>query len=201
MADTARTRAALIALLADNVTGQVSCQDLRDFLVTVMEEEFAYVGDFWKDPDSAQVSADGDVRGWMDYSQLISEAVSFGNILTRGASGQWVLASGVIGSVVSDKPLTLGVACDSYATSTFGTVLRRGLVYISDMSASFEGRIGFPVYLASTAVEGAPGSITTDSMTSCIVLGFIEPEQSTGLVAATNIWRFDPSYGWGIVAN
>lgn len=35
MADTARTKAALAALLADNVTEQISPQDIRDFLETM----------------------------------------------------------------------------------------------------------------------------------------------------------------------
>ena len=48
MADTQRNRSAILTLFADNVTGQISPQDLRDFVVTVMEAEFAYTGDFWK---------------------------------------------------------------------------------------------------------------------------------------------------------
>ena len=59
MADTQRTRAELLALMADNVTGQVSCQDLRDFMVTVMESEFANPGDFWRQPDSQFITAEG----------------------------------------------------------------------------------------------------------------------------------------------
>jgi hypothetical protein len=35
MADTQRTLAALLALLADNITGDISPQDIRDFLVSV----------------------------------------------------------------------------------------------------------------------------------------------------------------------
>ena len=35
MADTARTKSALAALLADNTTGQISPQDIRDFLETM----------------------------------------------------------------------------------------------------------------------------------------------------------------------
>jgi len=35
MADTIRTRAALLALLADNTTGEISAQDLRDMLVSI----------------------------------------------------------------------------------------------------------------------------------------------------------------------
>lgn len=194
MADTQRTRAALIALLADNVTGQISAQDVRDFLVTVMESEFINPGDFWRAPDAQYLTAEG-VKGWIEYSQLISEACSFGNILERQGSGQWVLASGLIGSVASTF-ITLGVAADSYALSTFGNVLRRGLVYNSEHSASFDGEIGKPVYYASDV----PGSIILVEPVSAIVLGFVEPEQSTGLEPDTNIWRFDPAYAWGIVA-
>jgi len=40
MADTPRTLAELIALLADNISGDISAQDIRDFLVSV----FNYVG-------------------------------------------------------------------------------------------------------------------------------------------------------------
>jgi len=36
MADTIRTKAALVALLADNTSGDISPQDVRDFLVSVM---------------------------------------------------------------------------------------------------------------------------------------------------------------------
>ncbi|MHA2017784.1 MAG: hypothetical protein ACTSXY_05850, partial [Promethearchaeota archaeon] len=174
MADTQRTRAQLIALFADNVTGQISAQDLRDFLVTIMNSEFVNPGDFWNLPDHQQMSADV-TRGWVEYSQLISEAVSFGNILTRGASGQWVLASGIIGSAISDAPLMLGIACDSYAASTFGNVLRKGLVWISAFSASFAGNIGRPVFLKNNVA----GSMTLTSQTSALIIGWVEPQQST----------------------
>ena len=194
MADVAKTRAALLALLADNVTGQISAQDVRDFLVTVMEEEFVNPGDFWKAPDHQQMTSDT-VRGWIDYSRLISEAVSFGNILEMQTSGQWVLASGLIGSINSNF-IALGVACDSYAASTFGNVLRRGLVYNSEHSASFEGEIGRPIYYASDV----PGSIILVEPTSAICLGFVEIEYSGGSTDETSIWRFDPAYAWGIVA-
>lgn len=36
MANTRRTKAELLALIADNATGNISAQDVRDFLVTVM---------------------------------------------------------------------------------------------------------------------------------------------------------------------
>jgi len=193
MADTQRTRAAILALFADNVTGQVSCQDARDMIVTIMEAEFVNPGDFWKQPDAQRLTSEG-IKGWIDYSQLISEACSFGNVLERGPSGQWTLWSAVIGSN-SERPVTLGVAGADYVISTFGNVLREGLVYHSAFSTSFaDDRVGWPVYLYSDS----PGSITTTSQTSNMVVGFVEPEQSTCLENDTNIWRFDPSLGWGV---
>ena len=196
MADTQRTRAQLITLFADNVTGQISAQDLRDFLVTIMEQEFVNPGDFWNKPDIQQMSI-STVRGWVEYSQLISEVVSFGNILVRGVSGQWTLASDIIGSAASNAPRVLGVACASYDESTFGHVLRQGLIWISAFSASFEGDIGQPVFMKSDA----SGSMTLVSQISALVLGWVEPQTSGGSTVDTNIWRFDPSYGWGVIAN
>ena len=194
MADTQRTRAAILALFADNVTGQISAQDLRDFVVTIMETEFANAGDFWKEPDAQNFSTSDSIKGWIDYSQLISEACSMGNILERTASGTWVLASGIVGSN-SERPVTLGVAGDSYAASTIGNVLRKGLVYKSAFSASFaDDRIGWPVYLYSDS----PGSITTASQTSIMIVGFVEPMSSRGISVDTNVWRFDPTYAWGV---
>jgi len=193
MANTQRTRTALLALMADNVTGQVSCQDLRDFMVTVMESEFFNPGDFWRQPDSQYITAEG-IKGWIEYSQLISEACSFGNLLMRDTSGQWVLASGIIGSVVS-KPVVLAIAAESYTASVFGTILRRGLVYQSAFSASFADEIGGPVYVKSDVA----GSITCTLATSAMAIGIVEPEQSTGLENDTNIWRFMPELAWGVM--
>jgi len=87
MADTQRTRAQLIALFADNVTGQISEQDLRDFLVTLMEEEFANPGDFWNQPTPMRTTTDKSARGWLLYSQTVSEACSFMNVMALGPSG------------------------------------------------------------------------------------------------------------------
>ena len=86
MADTQRTRAALLALLADNVTGNISPQDHRDSLVTIMEPEFANPGDFWKNPDPGELSSD-EVRGWIEYSVVFDSGVSFGTVVKLTPSG------------------------------------------------------------------------------------------------------------------
>ena len=126
MADTQRTRAALLALFADNVTGQIGPQDLRDFQVTIMNGEFVNVGDFWKQPQGTYITADRSVRGDVLYSQLISEACSFGDVMIRGNSGQWTLASVVgLGVAGYSDIRMLGMAGDSYLASVLtGTILK-----------------------------------------------------------------------------
>ena len=74
MSDTQRTRAALLSLAADNTTGQFSLQDMRDFMVTVMEEEFTNPGDFWAKPNPKNTTTDKTARGWKIYSQYIGSA-------------------------------------------------------------------------------------------------------------------------------
>jgi hypothetical protein len=186
MSDTQRTRAALITLLADNVTGQISAQDLRDFLVTVMDTEFVNPGDFWKKPHPDGLTTDKLVRGWIDYSQEAGSAISFADVIYLSpTSGVWYRAD------VSDSTMGpgIGLAADSYASgATTMQVLRRGLVNDSAFSARFSGNIGRPLYLAS----GSPGSmsvtITTDSVYR---VGLVE-NHSDG---ATSVFiRFDPEW-------
>ena len=197
MADTQRTRAALLALFADNVTGQISPQDLRDFLVTVQNSEFIGVGDFWKEPDASYMTSDRTTRGWVDYSQLISEAVSFGDILARGPSGAWTLASVIgLGAVGYSDVVVLGMAAESYTASTFGTVLRKGLAKCAACSTVWSEGIGRIMYLDSGAAgklsvwSGALPSIT-------MAVGYPEMQGSDFTVSLTDVFRFDPS--WTII--
>lgn len=186
MADTQRTRAALLALMADNVTGQISAQDFRDFMVTVMEEEFVNPGDFWKEPDVKYNTTDKTAVGWIDYSQTVLSDVSFGNILYLHASAGWKRAN----VSASAETGLIGLACDSYTSgATTCNILRRGLVYDSSFSATFSGYMGKPVYLAS----GAPGSITiTKTTNSTLIVGWIECSDTTA--TAIGKYRFDPEW-------
>jgi hypothetical protein len=197
MADTQRTRAALQALLADNVTGQISPQDLRDFLVTVMNPEFVNVGDFWHQPDPQQMTSDRTVRGWVDYSQLISEACSFGDILIRGASGAWTLASAVgVGALGYSQMAVIGMAAESYLASTVGNVLRKGLAKCAACSTVWSEGIGRFMYLDSGAAgklsvwSGALPSVT-------MMVGYPELEGSAFTTSLTDVFRFDP--GWAAI--
>lgn len=197
MADTQRTRAALLALFADNVTGQISPQDLRDYLVTVMNSEFSNVGDFWKQPDPQYLTTDRAVRGWVDYSQLISEAVSFGDVLARGPSGAWTLASVIgLGAAGYSDIVVLGMATDSYLASTVGNVLRQGIAKCAACSVQWSEGIGRIMYLDSglagklSVWSGALPSIT-------IAVGYPELEGSVFTASLTNVFRFDPS--WTII--
>ena len=93
MADTARTRAELLSLFADNVTGQISPQDHRDQIVTNMPVEFANPGDFWTRPQPKYRYTDKTAWGWIEYSQFVYQACSFGNVMCMDEStGGWYLA-------------------------------------------------------------------------------------------------------------
>jgi len=198
MADTQRTRAALLALFADNVTGQISPQDLRDFAVTIMNSEFANVGDFWKQPEGTYITADRSVRGDVLYSQLISEACSFGDILARGPSGAWTLASAIgLGAPGYSDIVMLGMAGDSYLASVAtGTVLRKGLAKCAACSVQWSEGIGRVMYLDSGAAgktsvwSGALPSVT-------MAVGYPDMEGSDFTTKGTDVFRFDPS--WTII--
>lgn len=187
MADTQRTRAAVLALFADNTTGAISEQDLRDFVVTVMESDFGQPGDFWTEPRAALMSNDKTVKGWVEYSQLMLSACSFGRVCYLTAQG-WAPAS----ALTSGQNTVLGVAGDSYAAAeSQAHILRRGLVYDSALSARFSGTIGGALYL----VSGLAGSISvTANIGSNKIVGMVE--LSAWSDATTGKWRFDP--GWAV---
>ena len=190
MADAQRTRAALLALMADNVTGAVSAQDFRDFMVTVMNTEFVNEGDFWKQPSPRELTTDRTGRGWMDYSQQIQSTCSYGNLMMMDGSGAWILASFNGDSLAIT---TLGVAMESYTQATsVGQILRAGIYYHSLASAQWTGSIGKPFAVLS----GTAGSMTRvldQSVT--VIVGYPEPMNS-GNISQCAIFRFNP--GWGI---
>jgi len=189
MADTQRTRAALLSLFADNVTGQISAQDFRDFQVTVMETEFANPGDFWAMPSTRGTLTDKTARGAKLYSQIIGSDCSWMNIMYLNTSNTWMRAD------VNDSTMNgmLGIAMDSYtaATST-GIILLWGMVYDSSFSTVFSGKVGRPIYLDS----GVPGSISAGVTTnSQKIIGWIMG--SEGGESAIGKWLFQPER-WSI---
>lgn len=187
MADTQRTRAQILALFADNVTGQISAQDLRDWVITMMESEFANPGDFWSKPQAKYTSTDKDARGYVMYSQYVGSDVSFMNVLYMdNSTGYWQRAD----VAVSAKTGFLGLAMDSYLSGvSTAEVLIEGCVYNSGFSTTFSRLIGRPIYLAS----GAPGSITTTAPTSTLILGFPVPSDNHG-GSAIGKWYFKPEW-------
>lgn len=189
MADTQRTRAALLTLMADNTTGQISAQDFRDFMVTVMQTEFANPEDFWKQPSPKQITTDKTCRGWIDYSQIVVSTCSFGVPVALTASGTWINAN-VNNSAAN---AVLGIPLDSYASATStAQILRYGLIYDTTNSGLFSDYVGRPVFLQS----GTAGTRPTISGTtnSSKIIGFVEV-QSDG--TTSNIWRFCPT-DWSV---
>lgn len=188
MADTQRTRAQILALFADNVTGQISPQDLRDFVVTVMESEFANAGDFWARPQAKYITTDKTAKGWKEYSQFILSACSFMNVLYRDTStGAWGLAN-VSASAQTGQ---LALAMDSYAAGiSTGVVLMEGVVYDSTFSTVFSRLLGRPVYLAS----GSPGSITTTITTNSVLIIGAVVVSDDGAYSAIGKWYFKPEW-------
>jgi len=183
MADTQRTRAEILSLFADNLTGQISAQDLRDFVVTVMNSEFAYTGDFWVQPSPAQLTAEGG-RGWKLYSQVVDSAVSFGNVLYMTPSGTWKTAN----CADSDMNCLMALALSDITANDSGILLREGIIYKSAYSALFSGYIGRPVYLESGVLGSIAG--TASAPTSAKVIGVIEDDTK-------GLYRFKPD--WSIV--
>lgn len=197
MADVQRTRAQLIALFADNVTGQISAQDLRDFLITVMESEFVNPGDFWREPNGVNLITDKTTKGWHEYSQALHSnySASFGMPLAYlQTSGCWIPADL---SRSAANPVR-GIAADSYASGALDVkILRKGLIYDSGLSR-LSGFIGKPVFLQSAATVNS-GSIdtavgTSDSMLG--ILGFVEG--STVTTNSVYKWRFNGDGNWAV---
>ena len=192
MPDTQRTRAALLALMADNAVGNVSAQDFRDFMVTVMESDFVNPGDFWTQPSVGNHTTDKTVKGWVKYSQVCISEISFGRVMVMLSTGSgWVPASA--GTAPYGRGM-LGIAANSYAAAeSQAQILMRGLVYDSALSARFTGNIGNYIYLQSTGI----GSVSITPATGSIhVVGYVE--LSAFGDNTSGHWRFDPT--WGVVA-
>lgn len=194
MADTQRTRAALLALFGDNVTGQISEQDLRDFLVTIMPVEKKYEVDAWAEPLAGQGLTDKTARGWLIYSQTVDCDVSFGNVLYLRQSNTWSLAN----AAESAKNGLLAVPIDSYTSGySLCILLRKGIIVNSSLSALFSGYKGQPVYLGST---GSEGSILVSLPTNSLkVVGVVE-WSDTSTVGGTPYWRFE-QHTWAIAGS
>jgi len=189
MADTQRTRSTLQSLFSDNVTGQISAQDIRDFLVTVMQEEFVNENDFWIEPQPDNITTDLTTRGYHLYSQLAPTdmSLSFGKVYCLTSTNQWSTAN----ASLAVNNYQLGIAADSYASgATDVQMLIKGIVYYSAMVDRLTGQIGRPIYLLSTA-DGSI-SITDDAAESRFV-GVVLPA-GVGSVQTKGKWRFDPPW-------
>lgn len=200
MADTQRTRAALLVLFADNVTGQISPQDSRDLIVTVMETpEFTYAGDFFNGPMAGGITTDKTTRGFHLYSQTLHSdySISFGKPMAYNqVSGNWMFADL---SNSAQNPVR-GIAADSYASgATDVKVLVKGIVYDVGLSA-LSGFIGKPIFLQSAPAASTYGSIDPTAGTSDSTKGIVGYVIGSLTVTYPSIykWRFDGTGNWAV---
>jgi len=200
MADTQRTRAALITLFGDNVTGQISAQDLRDFLVTMMESpEFTNAGDFFNGPVAGGNTTDKTTRGFHLYSQTMHSdySASFGMPLAyNNVSGNWWPAD--LGD--STRNPARGIPADSYASgATDAKILIDGIIYDSGLSR-FTNFIGHPVYLQSAATADSASMDVVAGTSDSRGLGIIGYVIGSITVTYPSIykWRFNGTGNWAI---
>jgi len=199
MADTQRTRAAILALLADNVTGQISAQDLRDTIVTIMESpEFTNPGDFFNEPIAGGITTDKTTRGFHLYSQTLhsNHSASFGMPFAYNqVSGNWIPAD--LSRSIANP--VRGIAADSYASgATDMKVLIKGLVYDVGLSR-LSGFIGKPVFLQSAALS-TRGSVDTTPGASASTWGIVGYVIGSLTVTYPSIykWHFDGTGNWAV---
>jgi len=198
MADTQRTRAALLALFADNVTGQISAQDFRDGVVTWMETEFVNPGDFFNEPMAGAITTDKTTRGFHLYSQTMhaNHSASFGQPYAYNqVSGNWIPAD--ISRSIANP--VRGIAADSYASgATTVKMLVKGIVY--DVGRSdLSGFIGKPLFLGSGAVSTS-GHVSVTVHTSDSAKGIVGYVMGSLTVTYPSVykWHFDGTGNWAI---
>jgi len=199
MADTQRTRAQILALFSDNVTGQISAQDLRDFVVTLMETpEFTYAGDYFNGPIASGITTDKSTRGFHIYSQTLhsNHSASFGKPAAYNqVSGTWIPADL---SCSGANPVR-GIFADSYASgATDVRILVRGLIYDVGLSR-LSGYIGKPVFLQSAAAS-TYGSIDVTPGTSVSTMGILGFVVGSITVTYPSVykWHFDGTGNWAV---
>jgi len=184
MADTKRTRAQILTLLADNITQEIKAQQFRDWFVSDWPEDRVYPDDFWTRPKAPFLITDKTAKGDFFYSQIIGQQVSFGNVMFMATDGTWRRA--LAGD--SAKLGLLAVVLNSYASgATNGLLVRDALIYNADMSGLYA--IGKPIYLASD-LSGGITSIRTSA--NPILLGFMMPTNPGDI--ASGKFYFNPPW-------
>lgn len=195
MSDTQRTRAQLLTYLADNVTGAITPQVMRDMLVTLMEPEFFSPGDAFAGPNGHYTPTDQTMRGWKRHSQIMNSACSLGNIVCMDSDGGWRLAQ----PGNSDATGIFGIACGTYASGATNAdiMMPGGIVNMSAFSATFSGYIGKPLYLAvngsiTVSILRSIGSAASVTDSGAVLIGWVEGSDTGS--KAIGKFRFMPTW-------
>jgi hypothetical protein len=125
MADTIRTRAALLSLLADNTSGDISPQDIRDFLVSV----HGVYGEIYK-PDGAFDGVNLNNSTWtlLDIFTANGQAVGTtpdhaNDKITVGSDGIYVVTFNLSMQYSGGGITYVGIRKNAGATPETGTVI------------------------------------------------------------------------------
>jgi len=201
MADTARTRSALLSLLSDNSSGAISPQDFRDVLVSILPAEHLYADNFYfTQPTPDNITTDATERGWKLYSQTVGYYLSLvhGQVVALTNSNTWSTADA---STVAHKTV-LGWVCSNTVSrytsnDTSLVLLRKGIAYYSAIAATLSaGGIGTALFLLGTA--SACSISYTDTATNSRIVGYIMPAGVGSVQCKGKIW-LDFDAGWGML--
>jgi len=203
MADTARTRSTLLSTyFPDNVTGQISPQDLRDGVVTWMPAEFENPGDFWCEASSEFLTDDDgdglDYRGYVWTSQIASANFSIGQLMMMTSNGTWAVATMMNASRLVGMALNAGADGDSDMI-----IFRRGIVMYTGFSALLVSGGAFVEMLGRGLYLDSMGSFLCNPVnlgSANVLIGHVAPSDGgvvldTGASATSYCIQFNPTWG------
>ena len=166
MTDTARTLSALLTLLADNAAGDISPQDLRDFVVSewVYDAQAQPASPHANDDEFRSGSLGGSWTDWDPGSVYATTVGSFGlDLVSSAGSGAW---GGVHRAVPVSSDWTLTTKCSLQRDNVANTFA--GIFLAEDLSSN--PSTGDIISL-TTNYGGSGHRIEVDSWTSYTAFG------------------------------
>jgi len=200
MADTPRTRAEVLTLFADNETGNISEQDLRDWVVTMMRDGlFLDRDDFWNQPAQAQLTTNLTAYGW-HYSATMESAVSFGQPLyqtTTVATSQASQVWGKADAASTGKMPCMAISLEACGAGSTCDILRRGVVYFSEAGGTAASMTpGQWIYVAASMMSA--GGIDSVGASAAQFYTQTVPTSAQAIGRAVTPFKFEFDPNWAI---